>query len=393
MMKQQFYIAELISRYITGNITPTEEEDLRVWRESSPANEKLFRKLCDSENFRTYYMKSLQFNKKDGWDVINKRMNSLHRRTLVLTISRYAAILLLPVVIGVFAYHWVSEENSVAGQMRNQVVQITPGEKRATLTLDNGEIVDLKSAKEKTMQEKDGTAILIDSTALNYKLAEGVGKPEQIIYNKVDVPHGGEYSLTLSDGTKVYLNSMTSMKFPVRFTGNEREVELEGEAYFDVAPSDKPFIVRYNNVAVQVLGTKFNISAYPGEDSHTTLVNGSVRVSMGTGANCILKPSEQAYIQPGSNEMNVRTVDPSLYISWIDGKIYFKDERLEDIMIYLSRWYDMNVFYAEPSVKNIQFSCNVNRYKEITPFLELLEQTDKVLISINGKNITFKHNN
>lgn len=393
MMKQQFYIAQLISRYITKDITPAQEEELRVWRESSPGNEKLFRKLCDSENFRTHYMESLRFNTKNDWNMLNRKMLRLRRRNLILRISRYAAILLLPVVVGVFAYRWVSEENSVAGQMRNQVVQIAPGQKKATLTLAGGQVIDLQETHEKTMQESDGTAILIDSAALNYQLAEASVTPKQTIYNKVDVPHGGEYSLTLSDGTKVYLNSMSSMKFPVRFTGNEREVELEGEAYFDVAPGNKPFIVRYNNVAVQVLGTRFNVSAYPGEDSHTTLVSGSVKVSMGTGANCILRPSEQAYMEPGSNEVSVRTVDVSLYTSWIDGKIYFKDERLEDIMNYLARWYDINVFYLEPSVKNLRFGCNVNRYKDITPFLELLEQTDKVQISINGKNITFKHSN
>ncbi|MDL2299452.1 DUF4974 domain-containing protein [Bacteroides sp. OttesenSCG-928-E20] len=393
MMKQQFYIAELISRYLSGNITNDEERELNAWRESSPSNEKLFQKLCDSENFRTYYLKSLQFEKKEGWDVLNKKMHSFRRRNLLLKISRYAAVLLIPIVVGVVALRTVSYENSVTGQMENQLVQILPGEKKATLTLGSGEVVNLGHTAETTMQEKDGTAILIDSIQLNYQLADNAKKTSQPIYNRVDVPQGGEYSLTLSDGTKVHLNSLTTMRFPVQFTGDTREVELEGEGYFEVAKDSKPFIVKYNNVAVEVLGTVFNISAYPGEDSHTTLVDGSVKVSMGTGANCVLHPSEQALINPGSNNLNVRKVDVSLYTSWIEGKIYFRDERLEDIMEYLSRWYDMNIFYSEPSVKNLRFGCNVNRYKDITPFLELLEQTNKVKILVKGKNITFKHTN
>ncbi|NDV59591.1 FecR family protein [Bacteroides sp. 519] len=392
MMKQQFRIAELISKYLSGLLTEEEQQDLNTWREISPDNEKLFHKLCNSENFKAHYKQTLDFDKTQGWEFLNKKMKTYHRRNIILKISRYAAILILPLIVGIWAWRDASYNNSITGQLENQLVEILPGEKKATLTMDNGEIIDLKNITATFMKEKDGTSILIDSTQLNYQLAENVSQKKEIIYNKIDVPQGGEYTLTLSDGTKVYLNSMTSLRFPVRFTENVREVELNGEGYFEVTPDSKPFIVKYNNVAVEVLGTSFNISAYTGEESHTTLVNGSVKVSLGTGENCVLEPSQQAYIKPGSNLMNVRTVDTSLYTSWIHGKIHFKDERLEDIMDYLAKWYDMTVFYADPSIKNIRFGCNVNRYKDITPFLELLEQTEKVKIVINGKTITFKHN-
>lgn len=394
-MKQQFYIAELISKHITGSITAEEERELAAWREESPSNQELFDRLCDSEEFREHYLRSLNFNKQEGWQMLNRKMHTLKRRNLLVTIGRCAAILLLPLLIGVTTYRMVTDENTVAEQMRNQNIQILPGEKRATLTLEDGRVIDLKNTGETSMNEKDGTTIQIDSTTLNYKLTDEArtAKTPTQIFNKVDVPRGGEYALTLSDGTRIHLNSMTSMRFPVRFAGDTREVELEGEAYFEVMPDRKPFMVKYNGVTVQVLGTCFNVSAYPGQASHTTLVNGAVKVSLDAGGEHVLSPSQQTYLEPGSSELQVRTVDTSLYTSWVNGKIYFKDARLEEIMNSLSRWYDIEVIYADDDVKELRFGCNINKYKEITPFLELLERTDKLEIEIKGRTITFKHNN
>lgn len=140
---------------------------------------------------------------------------------------------------------------------------------------------------------------------------------------------------------------------------------------------------------VEVLGTTFNISAYPHEEYQTTLVNGSVKINTESGESRILKPSQQASFTPGNNSIQVRTVDTEFYTSWVKGKIHFKDQRLEDIMKTLSRWYDMKVIYADEKTKNIRFGCNVNRYAEITPFVQLLEQTEKVHVKIKDNTITF----
>ena len=164
-----------------------------------------------------------------------------------------------------------------------------------------------------------------------------------------------------------------------------------GEAYFEVSKTGQPFIVNVNGMQVEVLGTTFNISAYPNEEYQTTLVNGSVRVSAEKGESLILKPSQQATIVSGGNSIQVRTVDTSFYTSWVKGKINFKDQRLEDIMKILSRWYDMNVVYENEKLKNIRFGCNLNRYEEITPFVKLLEKTEEVHVKIEGNTITF-HN-
>ena len=138
-----------------------------------------------------------------------------------------------------------------------------------------------------------------------------------------------------------------------------------------------------------MLGTTFNISAYPQEEYQTTLVNGSVKVNTETGESCILKPSQQATISLGNSSIQIRMVDAGFYTSWIKGKIHFKDQRLEDIMKILSRWYNMEVIFANEKIKDLRFGCNVDRYSEITPFVRLLEETQKVHVKVNNKTITF----
>ena len=225
------------------------------------------------------------------------------------------------------------------------------------------------------LRKIEGTHIQVDSTTLNYRLAQSTSARPKPVYNKVEIPRGGEYALVLSDGTKVHLNSMSSLRFPVAFTTGKREVELQGEAYFEVSKTGQPFIVNVNGMQVEVLGTTFNISAYPNEEYQTTLVNGSVRVSAEKGESLILKPSQQATIVSGGNSIQVRTVDISFYTSWVKGKINFKDQRLEDIMKILSRWYDMNVVYENEGLKNIRFGCNLNRYEEILSLIHISEPT------------------
>ncbi len=392
MINKQLRIAELISRHLSGEITPDEASELKAWRGETSDHEALFQRVCSTQNLAHYYQESAKFDREAGWKSVDKKIRTARRKQILLQWSRYAALFLLPVALGVLLYAIRPRpEQSVAEQIQNQPTEILPGERKAVLTLGDGQTVELRENNEKMMKEKDGTSINIDSEALNYQTTTTDTKSVEEIFNKVEIPHGGEYTLKLSDGTLIYLNSMTSLRFPVRFVGEKRVVELDGEGYFKVAKSSKPFIVKTNNIEVEVLGTDFNLSAYQGEECKTTLVNGSVRVCTNARNCCVLQPSEQACLKPGSEELSVRKVDVSLYTSWINGKIYFKDARLEDIIHSLSRWYDMDVFYADPSLKNLRFGCNVNRYTEITPFLELLEETEKVNITIKEKRITFKH--
>ena len=383
MINQHFYIARLIARYLSDEIGEEEQAELTRWRDESPENERLFQEICKEENIKQNMQKRQTFHAEDGWEGVQRKIQRHRFRHRILNICKYAAIFIFPVVVATVAIYKSGNEPQPLSQVEEQIV---PGGKKAVLILDNGEAIDLKSTSGVELKEKDGTVIQVDSTVLNYQQAPA-RTSEKLAYNKVNVPRGGEYQLTLSDGSKVQLNSMSSIRFPVQFAQDCRLVELEGEAYFEVSKTGQPFIVQTKGMKIEVLGTSFNISAYANEEYQTTLVSGSVKVQTENGSNRILKPSEQACITPGSNQINVRNVDTAFYTSWIHGKINFKDQRLDDIMKTLARWYDMDVVYENEATKELRFGCYVNRYNEITPLVKLLEQTGRVTVTVEGKTI------
>ena len=383
MINQHFYIARLIARYLSDEIGEEEQAELTRWRDESPENERLFQEICKEENIKQNMQKRQTFHAEDGWEGVQRKIQRHRFRHRILNICKYAAIFIFPVAIATVAIYKSGNEPQPLSQVEEQIV---PGGKKAVLILDNGEAIDLKSTSGVELKEKDGTVIQVDSTVLNYQQAPA-RTSEKLAYNKVNVPRGGEYQLMLSDGSKVQLNSMSSIRFPVQFAQDCRLVELEGEAYFEVSKTGQPFIVQTKGMKIEVLGTSFNISAYANEEYQTTLVSGSVKVQTENGSNRVLKPSEQACITPGSNQINVRNVDTAFYTSWIHGKINFKDQRLDDIMKTLARWYDMDVVYENEATKELRFGCYVNRYNEITPLVKLLEQTGRVTVTVEGKTI------
>lgn len=388
MIKQDFYIANLVARYLSGEITPEETIKLTTWRNESAAHEALFQKICNEENQKQHFRQSTSFNPASGWKEVEKRIKKNNNRSRYIKILSYAAVIMFPILFVGISMKFTSPL-SLSNEQMLIAQPILPGEPKAILTLDDGQTIHINKEAGNLLEKIDGANVQIDSTMLNYQVAQQKAQESKLIYNKVETPRGGEYALLLSDGTKVHLNAMTSLRFPVTFDNGPREVELEGEAYFEVSKTGQPFIVSTHGMQVEVLGTTFNISAYPREEYQTTLVNGSVKVNTETGKSCILKPSQQATVSPGNNSIKVRMVDAEFYTSWVKGKIHFKDQRLEDIMKILSRWYDMDVIYANEKIKDIRFGCNVDRYSEITPFVRLLEETGKVHVKINGKTITF----
>ncbi len=389
MLNQQFYMAELIARHLTETLNDEEQRILEEWVNESSENQALFRRLCHGEEQKLHAQKSKQYSNRQGCKELSRKIQHTKRKHYLLQITRYAALIAVPLIVAFLFIQWPSKpESHVVSETLSPII---PGEKRAVLTLADGSVIDLKSSEETWIEEKDGTAIRIDSTSLTYKAKSQTATVHQTAFNKIETPRGGEYALTLSDGTKVYLNSMSTLRFPVQFSDEKREVELLGEALFDVKKGTIPFIVKTNGTLIEVLGTTFNVSSYEGEEYQATLVKGAVKIHTAQGESQLLKPSQQACIGTANQKIEVRQVDTSMYTSWVNGKIHFKDQSLEQIMKQLSRWYDMKVIYKDESLKQLRFGCNINRYKEIAPFLELLEQTGNVKISINEKTIIFDH--
>ena len=207
--------------------------------------------------------------------------------------------------------------------------------------------------------------------------------------NIIQVPRGGEYELILPDGTHVWLNSDSELSFPLQFDSTKREVSLSGEAYFDVTKDpQKPFTVKLTGgIEVKVLGTQFNVQAYPDEKTiETTLCEGSVNVSDGT-KETTLTPSLQAVYSKTDKSITTRKVDIRLYTSWKKGLFVFENKPLEEIMTTLSRWYNINVFYTNQTVKTYHFTGDLERYGDFRKALGMIEKATSIRFVINGNNI------
>ena len=249
---------------------------------------------------------------------------------------------------------------------------IETGTDKATLTLENGSQIALE--KGKTVRTQNATS---NGAEIIYKTDESNTK--EVVYNYLTIPRGGQFFIKLADGTQVWLNSESQLKYPVNFIkGETREVALlYGEAYFDVSPSTanngSKFMVINQSQKVEVLGTEFNIKAYKGESNiYTTLVEGKVSLSS-SGKNKVLKPSQQVNLNLKDHTMAVNTVDVYNEISWKDGVFSFRKKPLVEIMTVLSRWYDIDVEYANPEIKNVGFNGVLGKDQEIEDILKTIK--------------------
>lgn len=325
-----------------------------------------------------------EFDAEKAWRVIEKRTAS---RRLVPVWCRYAAAV---VVLGIAV--WVWNENRGRTELTvavNCTDTILPGSQKAELILANGEKINLDTHTETREITGLGVVITNDTSGGRLKYEAGPVKNSMVVeYNTLIVPKGGEYSLILPDGSQVWLNSETTLRFPVQFAENKREVQLDGEAFFKVQKNAAaPFYVYTENGAVTVLGTSFNISTYR-EDKYwqTTLVEGSVRIS-GQGKTVVLKPSEQYSVDCTTGLENLVKVDPEVYTSWVEGKFYFKAYTFEKIVKKLERWYDFTMVYQDEMVKQMRFTGTVNKHRPLTETLHFLEMTTDIRFKVEGKKI------
>ena len=384
MIKQDFYIANLIARYLSEEITPEETIKLTAWREESTAHEILFKKICNEENQKQHFRKNTAFNPSSGWKEVEKRIKRNNNRSRYIKIVSYAAIILLPVLFVSISMKFTSPVSLSDKQFIAQ--SILPGESKAILTLEDGQTIHINKETESLLEKIDGARVHMDSTMLNYQVTSKTAKKNKPVYNKVETPRGGEYALLLSDGTKVHLNAMTSLRFPVKFDNGPRKVELEGEAYFDVVKDEtRPFIVQTHLGEVTVLGTAFNINAYTDASVYTTLVHGKVQFSSSSIGTIILSPGEQAVVSANGSEK--RMVDLDEYVGWVDGRYVFNNRPLGEIMQTFERWYDIQVYYETPHLRDITYSGSLKRYGTINSFLDALELTGDLTYKISGRNI------
>lgn len=267
------------------------------------------------------------------------------------------------------------------------VNDIPPGTNKATLTLANGRIITLDSAANTTISEQNNTSLIrLSNGQLSYHKSDISDQPSAIAYNVLSTPRGGQFSLSLADGTKAWLNAASSITYPTQFTGANREVTITGEVYFEIAANKaQPFIVKTNKQTVQVLGTHFNINAYDDEPAvSTTLLEGSIRVIAGT-ENAMVRPGEQAVYN--QHQLIVSPADVDEAVAWKNGVFQFDNENLESIMRKLSRWYDVDIEYSNTDSRHIPFTGIITHFSNVSQVLRMLELTKKVHFTIEGKKI------
>lgn len=377
-------IFEHIVDYCSGNISEADSRTLQSWINAAPENRETFEKYLRLVKMHRMVKGAEEIRDAEAWKRLSATMAAKKIRRIRQWVATVAAVVLLFLGIGL-GFLESREETVPLGSN----IHILPGTTKATLVLANGTQLDLTRNDLREVQEQ-GALIKNDTTVgLQYELNHQ--KMEEPVWHTVKVPVSGEYHFTLSDGTRVWLNSESEITFPVSFVGGSREVVVKGEAYFEVK-SDKahPFIVHAKEVDIEVVGTKFNVAAY--EDSHrvvTTLAEGRVNVEM-SGQVVGLSPDEQVSVDLKSGKMAKNSVSASTNISWIQGIFEYENMTLEEITTQLSRWYGVDFIFSAAEFKTRRFTGVVKKYDELNNVLKIIEKTTNVSFMINGKDIAVK---
>jgi hypothetical protein len=369
---------EVLERFQAGTDSPQENQQVRYWlhhlHEDQPSDL--------SETF-------LRDTHDEMWSsILLQTQPTTTVKTTRLPLRIVLAAASVVAILGICIYFFTKEPSD--NRFANNIL---PGTDKATLILSNGDKISLNEAKngvlalQSTMKviKSEGGEIIYTSRPDPAPYTNGARNQESETknVNTMITPRGGQYKLSLPDGTKVWLNAASTLTYPVSFAGRkERRIELKGEAYFEVA-KDKmhPFLVQSKTQVVKVLGTHFNISSYPDDAStQTTLVEGSVLVNM-----VALKPGQQA-VNSGSL-IKVRSVDPDGVIAWKNGEFSFRNEPLERIMKQLSRWYDVDVVYQNQQAGSQLFGGTISKYKDISKVLRMLELTGDVKFKMEGRKV------
>ena len=378
-----FRIANLISKRLNGKLSQEEDHILDEWKYDNKENLALYYKL--SKNPESNYFEreeKLEDTRTDEiWNNINSTIKQKRTRKIRTHFLKYAASIL---VIGLSTFFLI---NYIPDDPSTKISQIYPGKNQAILICDKGEAIVLNDF---IKLKEDGLEINNTNGRLVYKNSNCKLTTNKVKYNSLIIPKGGEYNLILSDGTKIWLNSDSKLRYPTKFYGDERIVELEGEAYFNVAKNkDFPFVVKINDIRIKVLGTSFNVNAYSEEDEIiTTLVEGKVEViDLLRNSKETLAPNDQFCINIHNGNYKKLHVNSDIYTAWKNGRFVFENEKLEDIMTRLSRWYDVKVFFMNTESKNIKFSGDITRYENFNSILEMIGLTDKVKFSIKNRSV------
>ena len=374
---------ELIRKVLDGNASEEEMHVLMRWMKEDGSHREYFNMLKKVWNMTngpklSPERKALEMERFVGYMQNSSLKKREHLKSKVVRLwYRYVAVLLIPLLL-LGIYFWSEQKSEPI--LVNTETNVDFG--KPVLMMADGREVILEQ-KNEIIEGASEIGIQNDSLfGLNYMgagLQVNVATGEEV-YNTLSIPIGGFYQLSLSDGTKVWLNAMTKLRYPVTFEGEQRNVYLTGEAYFDVAKdAEHPFVVNVEGMEVKVYGTRFNVNTLEEGVVQTVLERGKVSVkALKTGEEVMLKPDDMAEFYKESGMVKVGKVDPFTYTAWKDGKFVFENATIETIMSRLGRWYDIKVFYGDEQVKNQTFTGIITRHSNVKDLLYLIGETAMV---------------
>lgn len=374
-------IARRLGKHILEPSDIDTDSEIKIWRETYKSSEKVMKDLNDPHFFAQKAVLKEEINKRHTWEdfIVWRRQRDRNRR---LQLLRYAAVVLI--VMASVPVIWFLVDKPVEFPV---VVQsgIEAGGKKAFLKLDNGNEIFLD--KQLLLKEEDG--IVIRNTQIgevSYQDEGSIPLDSVIRYNTLFIPRGGEYQITLADGTKVWMNSDSKLIFPVRFPGNKREVILEGEAYFEVAhDTTRPFYVKACGIDIRATGTAFNVMAYGNEpECKVTLVEGGVNIEKNEFLISQLTPRIQFCIDLKTQEYKTCEVDLRVSIAWKDRIFFFEQESFRSIIAKLSRWYDITIVCNTPDLYDYRFSGEIRKYENVLKVLDMLKLTNEITYSLQA---------
>jgi len=378
---------EIIWKKINLTLTPKEELALSKWLKEDSSHQEFLDKA------RAYYLNGSSFEECKteclrAWRKMSLKTSNKSKTQASWIISTAAAAI---AVFVYFTYFHVTKKESDNAIAFIKAEAIHPGSNQATLKLADGTVHDLTPSQHIIL--KEGAAeIKSEGSKLQYDAQKEI--PAEIKYNTLTIPRGGEFFLQLADGTKVWLNSETSLRYPAQFGPNERRVELTGEAYFEVAHNENsPFIVESRGQTVTDIGTEFNISAYTENPIvTTTLVQGSIAMYANTSPAKVLtlEVNEQGAVNRENGKISKRIVGTYQYIAWKSGRFVFENQPLSQIMETLARWYNVDVVFSQEALKNFHFTGDLKRYTDFGEVIKLIGKTNEVNFLVEDKKITIR---
>lgn len=370
---------ERLDAYLYGELNIQESELLQKWLEEKSEHRQYFEEYCKIWYIGKCAGEWERIDPETGWMKTVQRYHQQRKRQWISRASSVAAMIGLFVGIA----WWFMNDQAPA---TSESAYVAPGHKQVRLRLASGHTINLEKLQTQNIQES-GTRILLDSLLLSYTAIST--PPQKEIFNELIIPRGGEFEIQLSDGSRVFLNADSKLRYPVRFMGTTREVWLEGEAWFDVKKNpDCPFIVHTAETGITVLGTEFTVSAYPKEKiTQVTLVNGKVDVEA-DGKKTVLAPDQQFTFDRNSRLQKVESVDAASCAAWKEGIFNFKSLPLTELTRRLERWYDVDFIFKNPKLGELEFSGAFKKYNDLRYILNIIEKTTEVKFKIQGKTIT-----